>query len=641
MNHVVEALVLLQCLVCQVETAPLAVWHFDEPSGLTVVDSSGGGLDGEIKGATRIAGKFHQALRFAGAHDSLQLPGPGTLAEGTIECWARLLKRPSGQVGVISFGAGIGGKNDAAILGLAPDDSQAATRWGFGVCHGLWQSALSDSEMPLGEWIHLAGSWGAAGLRFYVHGKLAASDETVKAALPDHRSILIAAGSWNTCMNVEVDEVRLYDRQLADAELASRTTDHAYVQTPPQASSGGSVGPRPVVHAADFYDPNSPSSGLQEAIDSLGRRGGIVEISPGTYYIERSLRLKSHTTLRGAGASTILKKRPEFVSPLTKPGRTGERSVEVRDASGFKPGTEIAVMDNQMRGWYMTHALIEKIDGNTITLDQALHKDMHLEHNALAITYFPAIWISQQSHCTVEGIRLDGDMPNQPSGAVTCFTLSAIHLHNCNHCQILDSRISGWPGDGIGVQGGRFNLVSGCTVTGARGHGFHPGTSIRDSVWTNLVGSDNGWDGLYFCAQCQGVLVSNSVFTDNGWSGIGGLGDGQDKYNTVLGNICRRNGRAGITMATSSHNTVIGNTCLDNSSSRAGHYPGILIADTSDNLISNNRCHNTDDVSSQKCGIAEQGSSDRNLISANFCSGHTQGGIVIVGPRTQSVGNAE
>ncbi len=623
------------------ELTPLAVWHFDEPRGSVIYDSTGGGYDGRINRARRVAGLFGQALEFNGVDAYAQIDSPGGMAEGTIEAWAKLTAQPSGQVGIVTFGAGERKRNDAAVLGLAPDAKGAAAKWGFGLCPDAWHSALTDQELPLNQWLHVVGSWGPAGLQFYVDGKRLAADPQTKLPLPNHGFILIGAGSWKQYMSCLVDEVRLYDRQLPEAAVAAHANDHSYVQAPPQIVAPVAAGPRKTVNAADYYNPASPSSGLQEAIDSLPRQGGIVEIPPGTYLVQRSLRLKGNTTLRGAGAATILRKLPEVNSPLVKPGKAGDTTIEVKDATGFAVGMELAVMDDQMRGWYMTHALIRKIEGNAITLDVPLNREVALERNALAITYFPGVWIDHQHNCVIEGLTFEGDMDNQPSGSVTCFTLSAVHLYACDKCVIRDCRVVGWPGDGIGVQNGRFNTVTSCFVTGCRGHGYHPGTSIRDSVWTSLVGYSNGWDGLYFCADCQGVTVANGVFDDNGWSGIGGLGDGNDKYSTVIGNVCRRNGRAGITIATSGWNTVTGNLCLDNSRSAPGRLPGIVVQDATDCVITNNRCMNTEEPGTQKCGIEESGTSDRNLIGGNYCRGNLQPGVVTVGKATQAAGNMQ
>jgi len=47
---------------------------------------------------------------------------------------------------------------------------------------------------------------------------------------------------------------------------------------------------------------------IQEALDRLGKEGGgILFLPPGTYRIEKTLKIPSNVILRGAGAGTILK----------------------------------------------------------------------------------------------------------------------------------------------------------------------------------------------------------------------------------------------------------------------------------------------------------------------------------------------
>ena len=619
----------------------LAVWHLDEGSGVRVLDSSGNGLHGTVVGAEWIEGRFGSALAFDGEGAHVLLPGVGALPEGTVEAWVRGGDLPGGQGGPVSFGAGAGGRNDAAVIGRVPGGEGAAGRWGFGICPHDWHSAHLEQDVPSDEWVLMTGTWGPAGIYFYLNGRPAPPNTGYTAGLPSHAHVLLGAGSWNAYFKGAVDEVRVYRRQMPPGEVLARFSDPAYVAHPLQITAAQAFGPRPEVNAADFFDPDSPSSGLQEAIDSLGRSGGVVNIPAGTYVLHRSLRLRANTTLRGVASATILQKAPEVMSLLVQDGSVGDRTIEVQNASGFAVGTEIAVMDDRMRGWYMTHAIIEHIEGNVIHLDMPLHKEMALKRNALAITYFAGVWIDNVHNCTVENLTFDGLIEQQPSTSVTCFTLAAIHTFGANNTRIINCTVRDWPGDGIGVQAGRNNLVTGCIVSGCRGNGYHPGTGIQDSVWTNLTGINNLWDGLYFCAHCRNVVVSNSVFTDNGRNGIGGLGEGNDKFNTVIGNICNRNGIYGIAVVQGTHNTVTGNTCMDNSQREPGRYGGILIHNSTHAVVTSNRCGDTTEARTQKHGIVDTGTSTHNLIVGNMCTDNGEEGLVTIGPDNVVSGNLQ
>ena len=48
-------------------------------------------------------------------------------------------------------------------------------------------------------------------------------------------------------------------------------------------------------------DPNSASSGIQEAIDALGERGGRVRIPAGEWRLRRSIMLPDRVSLVGDG----------------------------------------------------------------------------------------------------------------------------------------------------------------------------------------------------------------------------------------------------------------------------------------------------------------------------------------------------
>ena len=119
-------------------------------------------------------------------------------------------------------------------------------------------------------------------------------------------------------------------------------------------------------------------------------------------------------------------------------------------------------------------------------------------------------------------------------------------------------------------------------------------------MFAGNVSRRNGGDGLYFCSQVVGIIVTGNLFHDNGTSGVGGLGAGGagDRFNVVTDNVCRHNGRWGI--------QAVGGR---------------------DNVISGN------------IGIEEQGSSDANVITGNLCQGNREGGIAVVGLKSEVSAN--
>ena len=80
--------------------------------------------------------------------------------------------------------------------------------------------------MPVGEWIHLAGTYDNATFKLYVNGKLSNS---VAYAVPfryqDENPVIIGGNTnskgktWVDCFHGTIDEVRLYNRALNEDEL--------------------------------------------------------------------------------------------------------------------------------------------------------------------------------------------------------------------------------------------------------------------------------------------------------------------------------------------------------------------------------------------------------------------------------------
>ncbi|MCX7826057.1 MAG: right-handed parallel beta-helix repeat-containing protein [Verrucomicrobiae bacterium] len=404
------------------------------------------------------------------------------------------------------------------------------------------------------------------------------------------------------------------------------------------------------LNAADFARAGSPTCGIQEAIDALPADGGVVNIPPGNYCLRRSIALRSRVTLRGAGSTTVLTRGKQAHARLTQPARKGDTSVEVETTAGFRIGDEVGLMDDKMRGWYMAHCIIKQVEARRLVFGEPIvsgHQEgvFTPERNAVVINYFPFIranamhWQAPVREVAILDLTFDANLAENP-GPWTDFTLAAIHLANVSDAVVRGCVVRGSIADGIGVQGGSDNRVEGCLVENCRGHGFHPGTSLRGAVFANNVGRSNGGDGLYFCAEVTGITVANNLFHHNAGHGIGGLGGGGDRFNVVANNVCRANGSCGIQLTDGRDNVVTGNVCLDNSQRGAGKFSGILIANTTRSVITGNRCGCEDDKPSQRFGIEETGASDTNVITGNLCAGNLQGGLAIVGSGTQTAANA-
>ena len=390
----------------------VAVWHFDEPRGARVLDATSNGLDGKLRGAMRVDGLFGKAVECDGVDDYVRLPGAGRLEEGTVEAWVKLLRPTSGQTGFVTFGMGYGKKHDLAILGSSPKMPKfTLTPASFGICTDAWITAQASDGLDYGQWYHVAGTWGPGGVKFYRNGELVAQTGDYTGAMPDHPTILIGASSWNHHTACVVDEVRIYRRALPHAALAQHVRDHGYVTTPPQPEqSRRELNTAAIANVADFHRSDDPTCGIQAAIDSLPSQGGIVTVPPGTYLLKRAIYLRSNVTLEGAGPATVLTRDAQARAKLAKTAQKGERSVEVESVQGFEVGIEVGVKSRTMGGWYVTHAFITAIKGNTIELDRPLTKTYEVSDNAVVINYFPAINATAKSNIMIRDLCIDGNL---------------------------------------------------------------------------------------------------------------------------------------------------------------------------------------------------------------------------------------
>src|SRR5262245_14884256 len=106
--------------------------------------------------------------------------------------------------------------------------------------------------------------------------------------------------------------------------------------------------------------PNSASStaGIQEAIDSLRGKPGVVTIPAGTYLLHRAINVHTRVTLQGA-ENTILTRPKQVGSKLAAPATTEDRSLQLESTAGLAPGDEIGIFDQTTVGWLHAHAIIK------------------------------------------------------------------------------------------------------------------------------------------------------------------------------------------------------------------------------------------------------------------------------------------
>ena len=205
-------------------------WTFDQADmeGDTVKDV-GGDNDGTIAGDPQIVqGKVHQALEFDGVGDYIGLPASAIndLDGGTIEAWIKLDSNNEETITAKQHN----GVNTYAIFSVGylgnpagwPDPNTAGKLY-FHARNDI--NASSSSTLDNEQWYHVALTFDTSEANFYIDGSL---DDTVDGdfSVPaDLNPTATSIGAWlgdggGKYFSGAIDEVRIYDRALSEAEVA-------------------------------------------------------------------------------------------------------------------------------------------------------------------------------------------------------------------------------------------------------------------------------------------------------------------------------------------------------------------------------------------------------------------------------------
>jgi hypothetical protein len=195
----------------------VAAYGFEEGSGKKVVDASGKGNHGIIKGAVRIdKGRYGKALKFDGKNDWVTVKNDASLdlSNGmTLEAWVYPLSQTKGNNAVIVKRKP---KGEAYALFSEEDANLPAAYIHDGKYHGV----SSRSRLPAKTWSHLVATYDGYHQKLYVNGALAATSAK-KTLIKSSKGMLriggIQAGGEN--FHGYIDEVRIYNRALTPGEV--------------------------------------------------------------------------------------------------------------------------------------------------------------------------------------------------------------------------------------------------------------------------------------------------------------------------------------------------------------------------------------------------------------------------------------
>ncbi len=202
-------------------TGLVGAWGFDERVGRQVLDASGAGNPGTLSGATRTRGRFGGGLWFDGRNDWVTVAGDRSLDLSggmTLAAWVRPLAR--GRTVVVKESL------NRLSYGLYARPS--------GHVFTTAEHALRGRALKRNRWSHLAMTWDGLIMRVYVNGAEASRATLIGTAKTAAGPLRIGGNAiWPEFFKGTIDEVRIYDRALAAAEIV-RARDTAITPGAPQ-----------------------------------------------------------------------------------------------------------------------------------------------------------------------------------------------------------------------------------------------------------------------------------------------------------------------------------------------------------------------------------------------------------------------
>jgi len=192
-------------------------WAFDEEEGSPVAfDSSGNRLGGTLRDAGRAPGIDGNALACNGgcavvANSPLLSPA----AALTLECWVKTDVAGQTDKWFLNriYGGGVASGYRMGLSGGKPCFGLPLTNWS----HHL----IAAEPLPIGRWVHLAGTFDGKVMRLYVDGEERGTLERPGPVKPN--AFPLCLGNYDAGHNAHftglLDEVRLHGRALTADEV--------------------------------------------------------------------------------------------------------------------------------------------------------------------------------------------------------------------------------------------------------------------------------------------------------------------------------------------------------------------------------------------------------------------------------------
>ncbi|MGZ8697203.1 MAG: LamG-like jellyroll fold domain-containing protein, partial [Gaiellaceae bacterium] len=204
-------------------TGLVAAYRFGEGTGTVTADSTPNGNGGTLVNGAAWAfggGKYGNAINFDGTNDHVRVADSFSLDSGltgTTEAWVKV-DRLGRWHGVLAKGSANNNQTHNYALEL-----NNANRWVCILGSGVTAIVLGSTSAPVtNRFYHVACTWDATTVRLYIDGALNAS--VAQSFIPAANSSPLYVGQFGgnaDRLDGIIDEIRIYSRALAQAEIQS------------------------------------------------------------------------------------------------------------------------------------------------------------------------------------------------------------------------------------------------------------------------------------------------------------------------------------------------------------------------------------------------------------------------------------
>ncbi len=204
-------------------------WRLDDSSASgSIDDSSSQGNDGQALNFTPPSGPTNDvadiednpgAFRFDGVNDYISV-GPDEslrLTNGTYSqaLWIKPTSYDDLYHGVIGYQEGNSVGTRYPFIYVRNDAIYA----GFGSGGNAWKGIVADDVITIGSWNHVAVTFDGGTMQLLVNGEIVATNNNMGGSLPTTQYGRLDIGRVNNYFVGQLDDVRMYDRALSQAQI--------------------------------------------------------------------------------------------------------------------------------------------------------------------------------------------------------------------------------------------------------------------------------------------------------------------------------------------------------------------------------------------------------------------------------------